>query len=124
MSEEEFIRYTVVLVGESGVGKSTIVTGYSDHKDTIGANYSTRIIKLEEEKKPLKFEILDTAGAETNRFVCTFFYKNAAAFILVYDITRRKTFEELKNFWIHDVKSKAPPDTSKNIYNFNYNIFI
>ena len=116
MSEEEVINYTVVLVGESDVGKSTIV-GYipSDHKDTIGANYSTRIIKLEEEKKPLKFEILDTAGAERNRFVCSLFYKNAAACILVYDITRRKSFEELKNFWIHDVKSKAPPDTSKNI---------
>ena len=60
-----------------------------------------------------KFEIWDTAGQEKYRSLAKVFYKNASACILVYDITKKDTFQELKNFWINEVINNGPKNMSK-----------
>ena len=58
---------------------------------------------------------MDTAGQEKYRAMAKVFYKNAAVCILVYDITRRASFEELKKYWITELKGNASPNVSKYI---------
>ena len=68
---------------------------------------------MEEEKCSINYEIWDTAGQEKYRALAKVFYKNAAVCILVYDITRRASFEEIKNYWIKEVKECASQNISK-----------
>ena len=58
---------------------------------------------MEKEKQSIKFEIWDKAGQEKYRSLAKVFYKNASVCILVYDITRRCTFDELKKYWLCQV---------------------
>ena len=120
MSEEEgALPCKVVLIGESGVGKTSINSRYISNTfssvltSTPGASFTTRTVYLQEYKKSIKFEIWDTAGQEKYRALAKVFYKNAAVCILVYDITRRKSFEELKNYWVNEIKSNASQNLSK-----------
>ena len=80
---------------------------------TPGANFTTKTVFLEDENQSIKYEIWDTAGQEKYRALAKVFYKNAAVCILVYDITRRKSFEELKNYWVNEIKSNASQNLSK-----------
>ena len=80
---------------------------------TPGANFVTKNVIFEEEKQTIKFEIWDTAGQEKYRSLAKVFYKNAAVCVLVYDITRKSSFEELKNYWVREIKDNAPKDISK-----------
>ena len=68
---------------------------------------------LEEENQTIKFEVWDTAGQEKYRSLAKVFYKNAAVCILVYEITRKASFEELKKYWINQVMNEAPKKVSK-----------
>ena len=68
---------------------------------------------MEDENQSIKFEIWDTAGQEKYRALAKVFYKNAAVCILVYDITRRTSFEELKKYWITEIKANASSNASK-----------
>ena len=122
MSEEGARNCKVVLIGESGVGKTSIIARYTQNSfksqqlPTTGANFVSKIIILEDENKSIKFELWDTAGQERYRALAKVFYKNAAVCVLVYDITRKSSFDELKNFWVNEIKENTPSDTSKNIY--------
>ncbi len=80
---------------------------------TPGANFVTKNIIMEDQNQSIKFEIWDTAGQERYRSLAKVFYKNAAVCVLVYDITRRTSFEELKNYWIKELKENTPEDMSK-----------
>ena len=120
MSEEEgALPCKVVLIGESGVGKTSIITRYTRNQfksqlmATSGANFVTKNVIMEDENQSIKFEIWDTAGQERYRALTKVFYKNAAVCILVYDITKKKTFEELKNYWVKEIKENSLPDLSK-----------
>ena len=110
MSIESF---KVVLVGESGVGKTSIITQYIDQtfqkdlQSTTGGTFSTKSVECDG-GKILKFEIWDTAGQEKYRSLTTMFYKDANAAILVYDVTRLESFEEIKNYWAKQIKESAP----------------
>ncbi len=109
----------VVLIGESGVGKTSIILRYLNNtfsqslNSTPGANFSTKKMFLEEENQTIKFEVWDTAGQEKYRSLAKVFYKNAAVCILVYEITRKTSFEELKKYWINQVMNEAPKKVSK-----------
>ena len=125
MADEEekvSIPCKVVLIGESGVGKTSIISRYISNTfssvlmATPGANFTTKTILLKDENQSIKFEIWDTAGQEKYRALAKVFYKNAAVCILVYDITRRASFEELKKYWIQELKGNASPNVSKSIY--------
>ena len=122
MADEEekvSIPCKVVLIGESGVGKTSIISRYitntfkSQLMSTPGANFVTKTVIMEDENQSIKFEIWDTAGQERYRALAKVFYKNAAVCVLVYDITRKASFEELKNYWVKEIKENAPQDISK-----------
>ena len=129
--EQTSVPCKVVLIGESGVGKTSIISRYITNTfssvltATPGASFTTKTIYLKEYKRSIKFEIWDTAGQEKYRALAKVFYKNAAVCILVYDITRRKSFDELKEYWINEIKSNASPNLSK-LFSFKnlINIFI
>jgi len=104
--EKQSIPCKVVLIGESGVGKTSIISRYISNTfssvlmATPGANFTSKTIFLQDENQSIKFEIWDTAGQEKYRALAKVFYKNAAVCILVYDITRKRSFEELKKYWV------------------------
>ena len=106
----------VVLIGESGVGKTSIISRFvtnafsSSLNPTPGANFTTKSITIEGYNKTIKYEVWDTAGQEKYRALAKVFYKNSHVCILVYDITRRDSFEQLKNFWINEIKLNGSPN--------------
>ena len=112
--ESEYQTCKVVILGEPGVGKTSIISRYITNQffpvviSTTGASYSTKLLKIDNDK--IKFQIWDTAGQERFRSLAKIFYQNAVAVILVYDITIRDTFEQLKEYWIKEIKENAPPD--------------
>ena len=111
----------VVLLGESSVGKTCIITRFIDDifyeniMTTTGASYATKSIVYNEHKnKVIKFEIWDTAGQEKYRSLTQIFYKDASIVIFVYDITKENTFKEIKEYWYQQIKENAPQDISIN----------
>ncbi len=115
----QIVPCKIVLVGQSGVGKTNIITKYvnnefsEDTESTNGASFASKEISYDKLKKTLKMEIWDTAGQEKFRSLTRFFYKDAAIAILVYDITKRKTFEEIKNYWYKQIKDNSSSNISK-----------
>ena len=110
----------VVLLGESGVGKTCIIARFINNTfeenliSTTGASYAGKTMSfVEYEGKSIKFEILDTAGQEKYNSLTKIFYKDAGAAILVYDITRKESFEEIQKYWINQIKDFAPKNISK-----------
>jgi small GTP-binding protein len=122
MSDEDEAAQTckVVLLGESGVGKTCIIARFINNTfeenliSTTGASYAGKTMTFEEYGgKSIKFEIWDTAGQEKYRSLTKIFYKDAGAAILVYDITRKESYEEIKKYWINQIKDFAPKNISK-----------
>ena len=111
--EKDLETLKIVIIGESGVGKTSIISQFidqifqKDQQSTIGGTFSTKTIKCGN-GKILKLEIWDTAGQERYRSVTKMFYKDANAAILVYDITNKFSFEELQNYWMEQVKESSP----------------
>ena len=110
----------VVLLGESGVGKTCIIARFINNTfeenliSTTGASYAGKTMTFDEfGGKSIKFEIWDTAGQEKYRSLTKIFYKDAGAAILVYDITRKESYEEIKKYWINQIKDFAPKNISK-----------
>ena len=95
----------VVLLGDSGVGKTCIISRYisgtfeSNTASTNGASYASKIVKYDQLGKTLSLDIWDTAGQEKYKALTKFFYKDAAVAILVYDITRKESFDNLRDYW-------------------------
>ena len=118
----------VILIGESGVGKTCIIVrfihGYftENTTSTTGANYASKILEFKDYKKKLQYNIWDTAGQEKYRGLAKIFYKDADIAILVYDITNKKSFEELKKYWCDELNNNCSTNISKIIL-FKY-IFI
>jgi len=114
--EEDDEICKVVLLGESGVGKTSIISRFINGTfeeslmSTNGASYVCRNLTFPEYKnRMIRFEIWDTAGQEQYRALNKIFYKDAGICILVYDITNLKSFNALKDYWyeqIYDTCSK------------------
>ena len=120
----------VVLLGESGVGKTCIIARFINNTfedniiSTTGASYAGKNMTFDEfHGKTIKFEIWDTAGQEKYRALTKIFYKDAGVAILVYDITRKESFEEIKNYWYNQIKEYAPKNISKTFLIFNNPLF-
>ena len=120
------IKCKVVLLGESGVGKTSIISRYTTKifKDSLmttpGANFITKKVEFKDLNKHIKFEIWDTAGQERYRSLAKVFYNNANVCILVYDITNKKSFSELINYWVPQLKENAPKDIGMIYYYLLY----
>ena len=107
----------VVLLGVTGVGKTSIISRFLNNSfeeeviSTKGANFSSKTIIFKEcENKSVQFDLWDTAGQEQYRSLTMIFYKDAKIAILVYDITRRETFEEIQKYWYKQIKENSTPD--------------
>ena len=106
MAEPESIKIT--LIGNSGVGKTSIINQYIDqtfdeaNAATIGANYSEKTIT--KNNKEYELNIWDTAGQEKFHSVGKHFYKDAYIVCLVYDITSQDSLEQLETIWYPDIK--------------------
>ena len=104
MKDKEELQCKVVLVGESGVGKTSIINRYVTNTfnqkltPTPGGSLAKKTVFLQDYNQSIKFEIWDTSGQEKYRSLAKVFHKIADVCLLVYDITRRVSFKELKNF--------------------------
>ena len=98
----------VTLLGNSGVGKTCIIYRFTnnDYKEgtmtTRGADYSQKSITIK--NQTINLDLWDTAGQENYRSLGRHFYKDSLIVILVYDITNRESFEDLKTIWYNDLK--------------------
>ena len=101
MSNLEGIKVT--LIGDSSVGKTSIINRYCKNifdqsiGSTLGANYSQKII--EKDGKKIRLDLWDTAGQEKYRAIGRHFYRESFIVCLVYDITNKNSFENIKSIW-------------------------
>ena len=101
-------KYKVVLVGETHTGKTAIIQRIvndrfeDNYESTMVASTLSTQVDLEG-GQTVKFEIWDTAGQEKYRSINKIFYKDASIVIMVYDITKRNTYEEIKNYWYNQI---------------------
>ena len=113
--ESDYIPCKVVLLGESGVGKTSIITRYVSNSfspvvmTSTGSSFVTKKIDLNEDRK-VKLQIWDTAGQEKYRALAKIFYQNASVAILVYDITTITSFQAIKDYWANEIKKNSPED--------------
>ena len=105
----------VVLIGDSGLGKTSIIQRYvNDVYDpnqllSSSAQFITKTVELNDEQS-IKFDVWDTAGQEKFRALAKIFYKDAKAIVLVYDITNRSSFEQLQNYWFKEIEENSLSD--------------
>ena len=104
---ENDINIKVTLIGNPSVGKTCIINKYCKNvfdqnvDSTLGANYSLK--KLEKNGKHIRLDLWDTAGQERYRAIGRHFYKESYIVCLVYDITNRDSFIDLKNIWYKEL---------------------
>jgi len=107
--KSEFL-FKILLLGDSGVGKSCIILRYIENTfsqnlmNSIGVDFKLKNIEIE--GKRIKLQVWDTAGQERFRTITTSYYKGAQAIVVVYDITDKESFEHVKN-WMADVDKFA-----------------
>ena len=112
-SEKKAPNVKVVLLGDSGVGKTCLITRYisetfeQNTASTNGASYASKKVNYDKLKKTITLDIWDTAGQEKYKALTKFFYKDAAIAILVYDITQKDSFESIKSYWYEQVKENG-----------------
>lgn len=101
---------TVVLIGDSGVGKSNLLSRFTrnefnlDSKSTIGVEFATRSIQVD--SKTIKAQIWDTAGQERYRAITSAYYRGAVGALLVYDISKHQTYDNV-NRWLKELRDHA-----------------
>ncbi|XP_059307588.1 ras-related protein RABC2a-like [Lycium ferocissimum] len=102
--------FKILLVGDSGVGKSSLLLSFISHQyppqdlsPTVGVDFKIRMLTVG--GKRLKLTIWDTAGQERFGALTSSYYRGAHGIILVYDVTRRETFMNLSETWAKDIKS-------------------
>lgn len=108
MSNQFLFKY--IIIGDSGVGKSCLLLQFTDkrfeasHDLTIGVEFGARMITIDE--KLVKLQVWDTAGQESFRSITRSYYRGAAGALLVYDVTRRETFDHLQS-WLEDCSENS-----------------
>jgi len=108
MSYAYLFKY--IIIGDTGVGKSCLLLQFTDkrfqpvHDLTIGVEFGARMINID--GKQIKLQIWDTAGQESFRSITRSYYRGAAGALLVYDITRKDTFNHLSS-WLEDAQQHA-----------------
>lgn len=107
--KKEYTLKTIIL-GDSGVGKSTLLYKYYNNKysdditSTIGINYISKNVDIFDDKN-VKIQIWDTAGQERFRSIISTYYRNVAGCILAYDITNLESFHNC-SYWLNEIASK------------------
>ena len=108
MAEEQLLK--ILVIGESAVGKSCLLLRYTDGKfqetfmTTIGVDFKTKYIDIDGQR--VKLQIWDTAGQEKFRAITKAYYRGAHGILVVFDISRRETFNQTK-MWIDSIKDSS-----------------
>ncbi|KAE9599899.1 hypothetical protein Lal_00045515 [Lupinus albus] len=114
MGEDYDYLFKVVLVGDSGVGKSNLLSRFtrnefsSETRSTIGVEFATRTIQIDH--KIIKAQIWDTAGQERYRAITSAYYRGAAGALLVYDVSKHITFENVER-WLNELRYHTDSNT-------------
>ena len=114
MEENDVFCVKCVLLGESAVGKSSLINRFindtfiKDSLPTLVGCYSTKEKYYEEYNQKIKYEIWDTAGQEKYRSINKIFYQDACVALLLYDITQKDSYEAIKDYWYNEVKEYSP----------------
>jgi len=102
--------FKVVLIGDSGVGKSNLLSRFTrnefnlDSKSTIGVEFATRTLSIDD--KTIKAQIWDTAGQERYRAITSAYYRGAVGALLVYDIAKHSTYVNVTR-WLKELRDHA-----------------
>ena len=117
MSEPD-ITLKILLIGDSYVGKTSLLLQYierecpENHMATIGVEFRDKIIQIDNKK--VKLQVWDTSGQERYRSITKNFYRNADGVMFVCDVTKEKTFDNIKN-WLIDSEQNANNSNFKKI---------
>ena len=112
----EYKVYRLLLIGDSGVGKSAILNRFSDNifiKDcttTIGVDFRIKTFKIDNDT--IKVELWDTTGNKTFRDIVKIFYKRTNCVVFIYDITEHNSFKNIKK-WLKESDLYAPKNVKK-----------
>jgi Ras-related protein Rab-11A len=116
MSEEDYdMIFKIVLIGDSGVGKTNILSRYlkneflNDSKATVGVEFGSKKFEIKDYK--IKAQIWDTAGQERYKSITNAYYKGAKGALLVYDVGRKNTFDSIDK-WIPDLRQNGDPNVT------------
>lgn len=109
-TDDDKCKITIAVIGSVGVGKSSILTRYLDDKftsdriQTVGVDVRQKKIEILDTK--VRIRLLDTAGQERFGTIANWYYRVSHAFIVVYDITNKESFNDLK-YWMERLDEKA-----------------
>ncbi|XP_065034891.1 ras-related protein RABA1f-like [Musa acuminata AAA Group] len=110
--EEYDYRFKVVLIGDSGVGKTNLLSRFARDefsfvtKSTIGVEFATRTVHVD--GKLIKAQIWDTAGQDRYRAITSAYYRGSVGALIVYDLSRHITFENTAR-WLQELRSHTDP---------------
>ena len=111
MEESTDFAFKILLLGDSSVGKTCFLKRYTDNTfqdaylSTIGFDFKFKFVTLES-GKTVKVQLWDTAGQERFRTIAKSYYKGAHGIILIYDVTNRKSFDNIRK-WLNQIKDEA-----------------
>ena len=112
-AENYDLIFKIVLIGDSGVGKTNILSRYINNEfslatqSTVGVEFGSKIIK--KNGKVIKLQIWDTAGQERYKSITSAYYKGSKGAFVVYDITRKTTYDNIDK-WIGELKTNGSED--------------
>ena len=110
--EEYDMMVKVIIIGDSGVGKTNIMSKFlknkfmEESKATVGVEFGSKLFDLNGHK--IKAQIWDTAGQEKYKSITGAYFKGSKGALVVYDITQKSTYESLEK-WVNDLKSAGDP---------------
>jgi len=110
------LLYKLLLIGDSGVGKSCLLLRFADDAftenfiSTIGVDFKIKTLNMEGKK--IKLQIWDTAGQERFQTITTSYYRGAHGIVIVFDVTNQASFENVKK-WLDDVERHASQNIVK-----------
>ncbi|KAF7242272.1 Ras-related protein Rab-1A [Varanus komodoensis] len=116
ISPEYDYLFKLLLIGDSGVGKSCLLLRFADdtytdsYISTIGVDFKIRTIELE--GRTIKLQIWDTAGQERFRTITSSYYRGAHGIIVVYDVTDQDSFNNL-HLWLEEINRYASENVNK-----------
>ena len=115
-SNNNCVDAKVVLIGESGVGKTSIIKQFTVHtfdpdcQVSISSQFTSKIVTISGTNKAIRYDLWDTAGQEKYRSLAKIFYKDAKIIIFVYEISNKKSFDSLQSYWYKEVSANCLPN--------------
>lgn len=110
------LQIKLLMIGDSGVGKTCLLLRYSNDSfsptfiTTIGIDFKIKNVEIDGKK--CKLQVWDTAGQERFRTITTSYFRGAHGIILVYDVTDRRSFENIRN-WMSQIQTHADVHVNK-----------